>query len=149
VFDEIQSNASDDGDFGLRHGTKKLFDCHNLVCDVCGCVENVGVRNRDYFGLKPGLCSGGAHVEIWRRQDGFAPQFAAVGCDEADETIPIWRHCRWFEELRELILVLKWKSVDKMCCCCCASVLRFVGGYVFCRLRLKRFRDGGGRKQPT
>lgn len=92
MFDEVKSDAPDDGHFIGGHGTKKLLDCHFFVRDFGGRVEDVIVGDLDNFGLKSRLFGGAADIEVRRRQDWLTPQLTTVCCDETNESIPVWCH---------------------------------------------------------
>lgn len=92
MLDKVESDAPDDGHFVGGHGTKQLFDRHFFVCNFGGGVEDVVVGNLYYFGLESCLFCCCTDVKVWRGQDWLTPQFAAVGCDEANESVPAWCH---------------------------------------------------------
>lgn len=92
VFDEVEAYATDNGHFVYSHGTKKCLNCDFFIGDFCGGVEDIVIGDLDDFGFQSCLFCSGADIEVFRRQHRFTPQFAAVSCDEADESIPVGCH---------------------------------------------------------
>lgn len=92
MLDEVEADAPDDGHFVGGHGTKEFLHGDFLICDLCASVEYVIVGDMNDLGLKSGLFSRGADIKVWGWQNWLTPQLAAVGSDEANKAIPVWRH---------------------------------------------------------
>lgn len=88
----VQTDATDDWDILLGKGTKELLDSDNLLGHL-GCTGGVKqVRASNDFCLQS--CAGRcvSKVKVWTRQDWLAVEGPAVGCDEADQSLPCSPH---------------------------------------------------------
>lgn len=132
MLNEVQADAANDRYFVDGHGTKQLLDCDLLICDLGGGIENVVVCYADNLGLEAsGLCCC-ADIEVWRRKNWLTPQFAAIGRNEADESVPVWCHC-----FVCVVLRLRFEVTEQLLDGC--DVLyddTRHAGYTFCRTTL-------------
>ena len=107
MLDEVQADAADDGDLVRGHGTEELLDGDFLIRNFCVCRKDVSVCYADDLCLQACGFSCGAYVEVWGGQNGLTPQFAAIGGNEADQSVPIRCHLGIIYRLDCLLLCSK------------------------------------------